>query len=354
MESPPPEAGHADLVNAPDLLEIRSHGLYCPAAGWYIDPWRPVDRALITHGHADHARPGSARYIAAREGEPILERRLRGAAIDYVAYGETFDLGDARISLHPAGHVLGSAQIRIAAHGQVWVVAGDYKRQADPTCAEFEVVPCDTFVTEATFALPAYRWRPASEVAADIAAWHRQNAAEDRASVLFCYALGKAQRLLAELAPWLDAPVYLHGALRPLVEAYREAGVMLPETAPVNDRGRGDWRGALVFAPPSAAGSRWMHRFGDCRTAAASGWMRVRGDRRRRGYDRGFVLSDHVDWPDLLRTLDDTACERVLATHGRSDVLVRYLREVKGVDAAPLDTLWGDEAAEAEPLEGDP
>ena len=342
-----------------DVLEVRPAGLYCPAAGWYIDPWRPVERALITHGHADHARPGSGHYIAARPGRTILAHRLANARIDYVDYGETFDLGTARISLHPAGHVLGSAQIRIEVEGRVWVVAGDYKRQHDPTCAGFEVVPCDVFITEATFALPVYRWRPAADVAADIVAWHRDNAAAGRASVLFCYALGKAQRLLAELAPWLeragfDQPVYLHGALRPLVEAYREAGVTLPETAPVNDRGRGDWRGTLTFAPPSAAGSRWMRRFGDCRTAAASGWMRVRGDRRRRGYDRGFVLSDHVDWPDLLRTLDETGCHRVLATHGRTDVLVRYLREVRGLDAANLDTLWGQDDGAASSAETTP
>jgi len=336
-----------------DLLEVRREGLYCPPAGCYIDPWRPVERALVTHAHGDHARAGSRGYIAARPGAPLLARRLPNAAVDYVDYGEPLEIGDARISFHPAGHVLGSAQIRIAAYGAVWVVGGDYKRQPDPTCAGFEVVPCDTFVTEATFALPAYRWRPAHEVAADIAAWHRHNAAQGRASVLFCYSLGKAQRLLAELAPFVAAPIHVHGALQPLIAAYREAGVDLPETQPVNDRGRGDWRGAFVLAPPSAAGTRWMRRFAPCRTAAASGWMRVRGDRRRRGYDRGFVLSDHVDWPDLLRTLDDTGCSRVLATHGRTRVLVGYLREVRGLDAAPLETLWGDdEGGPAETAEG--
>ncbi|MEF8834514.1 MAG: ligase-associated DNA damage response exonuclease [Halofilum sp. (in: g-proteobacteria)] len=331
------------MTGSSGLLELRHEGLYCPPADWYIDPWRAVARALVTHAHGDHARPGSTRYIAARPARTLLERRLPNAAIDYVDYGETLQLGDARISLHPAGHVLGSAQVRVESNGRVAVVSGDYKRQPDPTCTPFEVVPCDTFVTEATFALPAYRWRPASEVAAELAAWYHANRHAGRCTVVFCYALGKAQRLLAELAPWLDGPVYLHGALRPLVEAYREAGVALPETAPVNDRARGDWRGQLVFAVPSAAGSTWMRRFGDCRTAAASGWMRVRGNRRRRGYDRGFVLSDHVDWPGLLRTIDDTGCSRVLATHGRTDVLVRYLQEVRGLEAAPLDTLWGEE-----------
>ena len=337
------------MTQPPEPLEVRREGLFCPAAGWYIDPWRPVSRALITHAHGDHARPGSSRYIAAAPSRPLLERRLANAAIDYVDYGEALELGDARISFHPAGHVLGSAQVRVETADRVAVVSGDYKRQPDPTCTPFEVVPCDTFVTEATFALPAYRWRPASAVAADLAAWYRANREAGRCTVVFCYALGKTQRLLAELAPWLDAPVYLHGALRPLVAAYREAGVELPATAAVNDRARGDWRGELVFAAPSAAGSSWMRRFGDCRTAAASGWMRVRGDRRRRGHDRGFVLSDHVDWPDLLRTIDDTGCSRVLATHGRTDVLVRYLREVRGLDAAPLDTLWGEDNEAGDP-----
>jgi putative mRNA 3-end processing factor len=207
-------------------------------------------------------------------------------------------------------------------------------------------VRCDTFITEATFALPVYRWRPAADVAAEIAAWHRDNAAHDRCTVLFCYALGKAQRLLAELAPHLDAPVHLHGALAPLVDAYREAGVHLPATERVADRGRGDWRGALVMAPPSAAGSTWMRRFGTHRTGFVSGWMRIRGNRRRRGYDRGFVLSDHVDWPDLLRTVHETGCQRVLATHGRTDVLVRYLREEAGLEAATLETGWGAEESE--------
>lgn len=332
------------MTNAPEPLEVRREGLYCPPAGWYIDPWRPVSRALITHAHGDHARPGSERYIAARPSHTLLRRRLPNAAIDYVDYGETLELGDARISFHPAGHVLGSAQVRVEAGGRVAVVSGDYKRQPDPTCTPFEVVPCDTFVTEATFALPAYRWRPASEVAAELAAWFRANREAGRCTVVFCYALGKAQRLLAELGPWLDTPVYLHGALRPLVEAYREAGVELPETAPVNDRARGDWRGQLVFAVPSAAGSPWMRRFGDCRTAAASGWMRVRGDRRRRGHDRGFVLSDHVDWPDVLRTVRETGAKRVLCTHGYADTLARFLREERGLDAAAIETAFEGEA----------
>ena len=330
-------------MKARALLQPRASGLHCPAGGFHVDPGRPVPCAVITHGHGDHARPGAGRYIAARESAPVLAHRLPGERIDYVDYGEAFDLGDARVSLHPAGHVLGSAQVRVEVDGEVWVVSGDYKRQADPTCSAFEVVPCDTFITEATFALPVYRWRPGHEVAAELVAWQRANAAQGRCSVVFTYALGKAQRLLAELAPRLGQAVYLHGALAPLVDAYRGAGVVMNETRPVDERPRADWAGELVMAPPSAAGSRWMRRFGTHRTGFVSGWMRVRGDRRRRGHDRGFVLSDHVDWPDLLRTIDDTGCARVLATHGRTDVLVRYLQEVRGIEAGPLDTLWGED-----------
>lgn len=328
------------------MLQPRPAGLYCPAGDFHVDPWRPVERALITHGHGDHARPGSSHYLTAAPGVALLRHRLGGADIEGARYGESIELGDVRVSFHPAGHILGSAQIRVEGRDSVWVVAGDYKRQRDPTCAPFEPLLCDTFVTEATFALPVFRWDEPGEVAAEIAAWHAGNRAQGRCSVLFCYALGKAQRLLAELAPHLDAPVWVHGALRPLVAIYRQQGIDLPAVEPVNDRGRDDWSGRLVMAPPSAAGSRWLRRFGAHRSAFVSGWMRIRGHRRRRGHDRGFVLSDHVDWPDLLATIEETGCRRVLATHGRSDVLVRYLRECRGLEAHSLTTDWQGEAGE--------
>lgn len=225
---------------------------------------------------------------------------------------------------------------------EVWVVSGDYKRDADPTCARFEVVPCNTFITELTFALPVYRWPPARAVAADIHAWWQANAAAGRASVLFSYALGKAQRLLAELAAFAGETVYLHGALVPLTAIYRQAGIAMLPTEAVSAQPRtADFAGTLVMAPPSAAGSRWIRRFKRYETGLASGWMRIRGNCRRRGHDRGFVLSDHVDWPGLIDTIAATGASRVLATHGRSDVLVAYLRE-QGVDAAPLVTEYAD------------
>jgi putative mRNA 3-end processing factor len=324
------------------MIELTDNGLYCPAGDFHVDPWRPVERAVITHGHADHARPGSRRYLAAESGLGILRSRLgRQADIQGLAYGEPIRMGAARVSLHPAGHVLGSAQVRIETEEGVLVASGDYKRDDDPSCEPFEVVPCDTFITEATFALPVYRWPDGATVARDILSWWQANAAAGRSSLLFCYALGKAQRLLAELARLTDETVYLHGALVPLVQVYRDAGIRLLPTEPVSQQGRkADFASQLILAPPSAAGSPWMRRFGKHSTGFASGWMRIRGNRRRRGYDRGFVLSDHADWPALVRTIEQTGARRVLVTHGRSDVLVRHLRQTLGVSAEALETAY--------------
>ena len=325
------------------LIEPRDNGLYCAAGDFYIDPWRPVERALITHAHADHARAGHGHYWAEASGVALLQHRL-GADISItgVAYGQALTFGDTTVSFHPAGHVLGSSQIRVADDHEVWVASGDYKRDRDPTCEAFEVVPCDTFITEATFALPVYRWAPCTDVAADLVAWWADNAAAGRASVVFSYSLGKAQRLLAEIGRLTTGTAYLHGAMGPLTQLYREAGVDMLETCPVSacDKDH-DFSRDLIMAPPSAAGSRWMRRFGEHRTGFASGWMRIRGNRRRRGYDRGFVLSDHADWPGLIDTIRATGASRVLATHGRTDVLVNYLGTL-GIDAAPLITDYAD------------
>jgi len=326
-----------------DIVQLRPEGLYCPAGRFYIDPWRPVSTAVITHGHGDHARTGMGRYHTSAEGLPILQWRLGEQDYRRHEYGEAFTLGKARVSLHPAGHVLGSAQVRIEAEGQVWVVSGDYKRQPDPTCSPFEAVPCDTFITEATFGLPIYRWPAASDVARDIVSWRDHCAARGEAAILYCYALGKAQRLLAELAPFLDRPVYLHGAIAVGVDVYRQAGIALAETRRVLDAESADFAGELVLAPPSAAGSPWLRRFRKAQQGFASGWMRLRGNRRRRNMDRGFILSDHADWPDLLRTIRETGASRVIATHGDTYALVRILNET-GVAAETLATQFGDEA----------
>jgi len=331
----------------PDLITLTPEGLFCPLGGFHIDPWRPVGRALITHGHSDHARSGSQQYHAARSGVGLLRKRLGEVPIHGHRFGERLDFGEVTVSFHPAGHVLGSAQIRVEHGREVWVASGDYKRDPDPSCEPFEVVPCDVFITEATFALPVYRWDPVDRVMAELLAWWDTNAAAGRASVLFCYALGKAQRVLAEVGRRRGREVCVHGAVEALLDAYRAADVALAPTRPVAAEARGaSFAGALVIAPPSAFGSPWLRRFGDAATAFASGWMRVRGHRRRRGFDQGFVISDHVDWPGLLQTIRETGARRVLATHGYSDALARYLRET-GLAAAPLETRFEGEEEEA-------
>jgi putative mRNA 3-end processing factor len=326
------------------MLTENDAGLYCADGDFHIDPWGSVPRALITHAHGDHARAGSRAYLCADPGAPLLARRFGpDAAIESVPYGEAVTLGTTRVSFHPAGHILGSAQIRIEGPGGVWVVGGDYKRAADPTCAPFEVVRCDTFVTESTFGLPIYRWDDTAVVIADLLAWWHRNRERGLASVLFCYTLGKAQRLLAELARVTDEPVLVHGMLQPMIDVYRAAGVaMLPATTLV-DRPRGtSFAGGLVLAPLSARGTPWMRRIGELSDGLASGLMRVRGVRRQRAYDRGFVLSDHADWPAFLDTVRDTGAGRVLATHGHAEPLARYLRE-QGLDAGVIRTAWEDE-----------
>ena len=323
---------------AGSLLELTPQGLYCPAAAAWIDPWRPVPRALITHAHADHARPGCGEYWAIGASETILRQRL-GATINLIPvdYGQLHRIGDARVSFHSAGHVLGSAQIRLEAGGESWLVSGDYKRCADPSCAPFAPVRADVFITEATFGLPIYRWRSGAQVAADIVQWWR--GAPQRPSLLFAYAFGKAQRLLAELAAiGVREEVLLHGAVEALMPAYREAGVVLPPTQAVSALAKGEsLAGRLVIAPPSAHRSVWMRRFKLPQTAFVSGWMAVRGARRRRGYERGFVLSDHADWPGLLQSVKESGARQVYVTHGNSDGLARYLREVEGLSAEPLE-----------------
>ena len=328
-------------VNSEPLITVTSRGLYCPPGDFFIDPWQPVQTAVITHAHGDHLRHGSAQYIVAQAGERLARHRLgSGHTVTGIDYGVPRTFGATRVSLHSAGHVLGSAQVRIEHGERVWIVSGDYKRQADPTCSAFEPLPCDVFVSEATFALPVYRWPATAEVIADILHWWNVNRDRGVASVLFCYALGKAQRVLAELSAFTQEPVYVHGAVGSLVELYRQCGIaMVPTLAATTERAR-DYRGALIIAPPGAVGTPWMRRFGEHVTGFCSGWMRVRGDRRRRGYDRGFVLSDHADWPALVDTCLATRAQQVLLTHGRTDALTRFLNE-GGVEARALETAYG-------------
>lgn len=331
------------------MLIESADGLFCPAGDFHIDPWNPVPRAVITHAHGDHARPGSRAYLCAEPGAGLLRRRFGDeAVIETAPYGRARTIGDVAVTLFPAGHVLGSAQIRLEGRGAVaaegrWVVAGDYKRAPDPTCAGFEPVECETFVTESTFGLPIYRWDATGLVVRDLLAWWEGNRAAARSSVLFCYAIGKAQRILAELARVTDTPVFVHGMLLSMIEAYREAGIALLPVQSATEQPKGtSFAGALVLAPLSARGTPWMRRLGPHSDAFASGLMRVRGVRRQRAFDRGFVLSDHADWPALLQSIRETGAARVLATHGHAEPLARYLTDL-GVRSGVIRTAWEGE-----------
>ncbi|MGB0767540.1 MAG: ligase-associated DNA damage response exonuclease [Phycisphaeraceae bacterium] len=331
----------------PQTLALTDKGLYCPAGDFYIDPWRPVERAVITHAHADHARPGSKRYLCSTPGKPVLAHRMqKDARIDTLDYGQAQTLGDATVTLHPAGHLLGSAQICVDVKGHRTVVTGDYKVQADPTCAAFEPIRCDEFITESTFALPIYRWQDGASVVAAINRWWRENAERGLNSVVFVYALGKAQRLLAGLDASIG-PILLHGAVNGMTEVYRESGVALPPSEYATVEACKTHKGrAMVLAPPSANGSVWMKKLRPCATAMASGWMAVRGRRRFRAVDRGFVMSDHADWPGLLDTIEATGATRVGCAHGYTDELTRHLTE-QGLDGYALETRYQSDDDEA-------
>jgi putative mRNA 3-end processing factor len=327
------------------LIEPTTAGLYWGAGDFHIDPWLPVGRAVVTHAHGDHLRPGSEAYLCARDAKPLLVHRLGAAAVvSAVEYGETVEMSGVRVSLHPAGHILGSAQIRVEYQGEVWVASSDYKRAPDLTCPPFEPLRCHVFITEATFGLPIFRWDPVGHTVREICGWWNEVRAMGRPAVLFAYALGKAQRVLAELQRCCDGPAYIHGALTEPLPIYRAAGVSLVQTLRATDESRGrSFAGQLIVAPLSARGSTWMRRFGEHSSAFASGWMRIRGARRRRGCDRGFALSDHADWDALVDTVFATGAERVYVTHGYAPQLARFLRE-RGLDAQPWRTQYEGEA----------
>ncbi len=311
-------------------LYPTDRGLYCEPGGFFIDPPRAVDRAIITHGHSDHARPGHGAVLATRETIEIMKVRMGpecAGTLESQALGEQRRLNGVGIKLMPAGHILGAAQVVIEWNGQRAVISGDYKRAPDPTCPTFEVVPCDVFVTEATFALPVFRHEPAEQdVGRLLASMKRQ---PERAHLVGAYGLGKTQRVikLARAAGY-DAPIYLHGALVELCALYQRLGVDLGELRPATTEKNGDFEGALVLCPPSAVDDRWSRRFPDPVTAFASGWMRIKGRIRQSGVELPLVISDHADWPELLDTIVETGAEDVWVTHGRDDALVYQLGQM--------------------------
>lgn len=332
------------------LIEFTDKGLYCRAGNFYIDPWRPVDRAVITHGHSDHARWGSKKYLCHHYTKPILQLRLGDNEYQGVAWNEPVYFDQVRVTLHPAGHIIGSSQVSVDCNGETWVVSGDYKLEDDGISGAFEPVKCHTFITESTFGLPIYNWKPQEEIYKGIREWIAENRSKGKTSVLIAYSLGKAQRVLQAVRE-VAGEVFAHGAIWNMQETLLQAGLLQPAQMPrlvrvTPDMARDTFKGGVVIAPPSADGTPWMRRFSPYAVGICSGWMQVRGNQRRRNADGGFVLSDHCDWKSLLQAVEATGAERVFVTHGFQSAFSRYLNDA-GIQAGEVKTEFGTEDEEA-------
>ncbi len=330
------------------LIEHTENGLYCQAGDFYIDPWRSVDRAIVTHAHSDHARRGAHSYLVPIDGVGLLKHRLGDdIKVTGIPYRTGIEINGVKVSLHPAGHVLGSCMVRVEHRDEVWVFSGDYKVHHDKTCQTMEPVTCHVFITESTFGLPIYRWKPSHLIFEDIHRWWQSNLEQNRCSIIFGYSLGKSQRILSELQPL--GPIGLHGAIAALIPAYEAGGVKFPAWEKVDTSNKEQVsrfkKGGMILAPPSANGTPWVGKWGDVATASASGWMTIRGPKRRANVDAGFVLSDHVDWTGIMETVQATGAHRIGITHGYVNTLVKYFQE-KGVDAFALETRFQGDAAE--------
>ncbi|WP_121667263.1 ligase-associated DNA damage response exonuclease [Mesonia aquimarina] len=326
------------------LLAFNQKGIYCEAADVYLDPWKPVKKAIISHGHADHSRWGHQQYITHHTNVPIIKHRLGDISVTGKGWNEIFTINGVKFSLHPAGHIIGSAQIRVEHKGEVWVFTGDYKTEDDGIAVPYEVVKCHTFITECTFGLPAFKWIPQQQVFNDINTWWQQNQDDGRTSVLFGYSLGKAQRLLKHLDTSIGK-IYTHGAVENMTEVVRELVDLPPTEKITRDTKKEDIKGNIVIAPPSTHGTPWIKKMVPYVTASASGWMTFRGARRRRAIDKGFVLSDHCDWQGLLTSIKATGAEKIICTHGYTDIFSRFLAE-QGYDARTEQTQYEEENAE--------
>lgn len=326
------------------LIEFREKGLYVPPADVYIDPWKPVSKAFITHGHSDHARYGSKSYIATHSALPVIKHRL-GSHINAkgIGYGEEISVNGVKFSFHPAGHIIGSAQVRVEYRGEVWVASGDYKVEVDGISENFESVKCHAFITESTFGLPVFNWKPQSDIIAEINDWWRSNKEVGKVSILAAYSLGKAQRIINNVDHSIGK-IFTHGAVENVNEVIRRQGVDLKETTRVVQGQKPSiYEGSLVIAPPSSVDSAWSKKFKDYSSGVASGWMAMRGTRRRRSADRGFVLSDHADWEGLLSAIKATEAERIFVTHGYTEIFSKYLNSI-GYDAGIVKTEYtGDD-----------
>ncbi|MDW8273471.1 MAG: ligase-associated DNA damage response exonuclease [Chitinophagales bacterium] len=328
------------------LLKFTQKGIFCEEGNFYIDPWRPVDFAIITHAHSDHARYGCKHYLAHKDSKPVLRLRLgENISLQTLDYGDTIYINGVSVSLYPSGHIIGAAQIKVEYKGEIWVVAGDYKLQNDGICTPFEPVKCHTFITESTFALPVYRWKPQKQIFDEIHMWWRQNASKGKVSILCGYALGKAQRLSKYLNPELGK-IFLHGAVANVNAALINSGIDIPDYPKSSSTiSKNEYRGSIIIAPPSVAGTPWLKKFEPYSLAICSGWMQIRGNQRRRNADVGFVLSDHADWNALLSAIEATGAEHVIATHGYTEIIARYLRE-RGLHAEVAYTEFGSEESD--------
>lgn len=338
------------MASSSEILTVDENGIYCPKGDFYIDPWKPVKTALITHGHADHLKSGHKEYYVPMKSKALMEHRLRDApkySITLYNFDETFEINGVSLSFHPAGHILGSAQVRVEVGNEVWVASGDYKRVTDPSCQPFELVKGDGFISEATFGLPIYRWNSSEKVIDEIIDWWSRNANEGKPSVLFCYVLGKAQRILAGLAKKITelpkSVLYTHGSMDRMNQIYRDEGVNLLDTENATQQEGNKFSEDLILAPPSALRTQWMKRFKRCETAFASGWMRVRGPRRMSGYDKGFVISDHADWPSLITTIKETQANEIRLLGSNSQFLARFLREQHNMDVSTINYNYEEE-----------
>ncbi len=322
------------------LIKFTDKGLFCCKGNFYIDPWKPVDNAIITHGHSDHARAGSKNYLCHTNSKPVLELRLGEGNYQTCQWEEPIFMNGVKVSLHPAGHVIGSSQIRVEHHGEVWVFTGDYKTENDGISGAYQPVKCHTFITESTFGLPIYKWKPQAGIYTDIQQWILQNKQDSRASVLIAYSLGKAQRVLDAVSTVTDK-IYVHGAIYNMQQVLLANKLHHVEVIRItNEINKTEYKNAVIVAPPSAEGTPWMKKFLPYRLGMCSGWMQVRGNIRRRNADKGFALSDHCDFEGLLSSIKATRAEKVFVTHGFQAAFSKYLNEI-GIDSQEVTTAYG-------------
>jgi len=330
-------------MNKKGLLVHTALGLYCPKADVYLDPWKPVKKAILSHGHADHARWGSSSYLCTPTAAPVIKYRLGDINLETLPFGEEKLINGVSFSFHPAGHILGSAQIKVSYKGEIVVFSGDYKTANDGFSEAFQPVKCHTFITESTFGLPVYHWQDQKWVFNEMEEWCKNNRNNHHLSILYGYSLGKAQRILQGL-PESVGPIFTHSTIEAVLNVMRNQGVSLKNTIPVNEHlTRAELLSGVIIAPPAVQNSNWLKKFEPIRNGVVSGWMALRGARRRRNADKGFVLSDHADWEGLNEAISLTGAENIFVTHGYTDILSKWLID-KGLNAQPLETNFeGDE-----------